>query len=326
MEYVRLGNTGLKVSRICLGCLSFGRSDWREWTVDDSEGRLIVKQALERGINYFDTANVYSNGGSEKVLGGALAEMAPRASVVISTKVFNPMGPGPTERGLSRKHIFESVDSSLKRLGTDYIDLLVIHRFDPETPIVETVQALGDLVRAGKVLYLGASSMHAWQFMQMISAQRVLGLPEFVVMQNYYNLIYREEEQEMLPLCRSEGIAVTPWSPLARGFLAAETDTSSSIRMKTDTISTGQLAIGGEQDRVIAERVRVVARELGVKPAKVALSWVLGRQGVVAPVVGADAPSHVDEAVDALDLLLSPEQCAFLEEPYQHRVLRGLEP
>ena len=220
MDYVRFGTTGLNVSRLCLGCMTYGDPGWREWVLDEEASRPFIREALESGINFFDTADMYSLGNSEEVLGRALKDMARRDEVVIATKVYNPMGPKPNQKGLSRKHIMEAIDASLKRLGTDYVDLYIIHRFDPNTPVEETIEALDDVVRAGKALYLGASSMWAWQFMKMLGLQRANGLAPFVSMQNYVNLVYREEEREMLPLCRAEGIAVTPWSPLARGFLA----------------------------------------------------------------------------------------------------------
>src|SRR5688572_29678048 len=235
MEYVRLGSTGLKVSRLCLGCMTYGDPGWRDWVLDEAASRPFIREAWEAGINFFDTANMYSLGRSEEVLGRAIKELARRDEVVIATKVYNPMGQRPTQRGLSRKHVMDAIDASLRRLGTDYVDLYIIHRFDHATPVEETVEALSDVVRAGKARYLGASSMWAWQFMKMLGLQRARGLAPFVSMQNYVNLVYREEEREMLPLCRAEGIAVTPWSPLARGYLAGSAVAGAeTVRARTD--------------------------------------------------------------------------------------------
>ncbi|MEK0084579.1 aldo/keto reductase [Benzoatithermus flavus] len=324
MEYVRLGNTGLQVSRLCLGCMTYGDPGWREWVLDEAASRPFIKEALEAGINFFDTADMYSLGRSEEILGRALKDMARRDEVVIATKLYNPMGPKPTQRGLSRKHVMEAIDASLKRLGTDYVDLWIIHRFDYATPVEETVEALSDVVKAGKALYLGASSMWAWQFMKMLGLQRARGLAPFVSMQNYLNLVYREEEREMLPLCRSEGIAVTPWSPLARGFLAGSKprEGASTTRARTDSYQQA-LGLGSEQDYTILERVEEIARRLGVKPAQVALAWVLGVPGVTAPIVGASKPHHLKDALGALEITLDAETRAFLEEPYRPRPVSG---
>src|SRR3954452_4814747 len=243
MDYVRLGSTGLNVSRLCLGCMTYGSKKWRDWILEEEESRPFFRRALEAGINFFDTADMYSDGASEEVTGRALKELAPRDQVVIATKVFNPMGDDPNQRGLSRKHIHHAIDESLKRLGTDYVDLYQIHRFDSSTPIEETLRALDDVVRAGKALYVGASAMYAWQFMKMLATSDRLGLARFSTMQNYYNIIYREEEREMLPLCRSEGIAITPFSPLARGFVVGnrrKEDYGETVRAKTDEFSRRQ--------------------------------------------------------------------------------------
>ena len=326
MEYVRFGNTGLKVSRLCLGCMTYGDPGWREWVLDEEASRPFIRDAYEHGINFFDTADMYSLGRSEEVLGKALKELARRDEVVIATKLFNPMGKAPNQRGLSRKHVMEAIDASLKRLGTDYVDLYIIHRFDHETSIEEAIEALSDVVKSGKALYLGASSMFAWQFMKMLGLQQARGLVPFVSMQNYVNLIYREEEREMLPLCRSEGIAVTPWSPLARGFLAgagAREGAAATTRARTDSFATGWLGIGSEQDHAIAQRVGEVARRLGVKPAQVALAWVLGLSGVTSPIVGASKPHHLGDAVGALSVTLDAETRAYLEEPYRPRPVQG---
>ena len=267
---------------------------------------------------------MYSNGRSEEVVGRALKELARRDEVVIATKLYNPMGPKPTQKGLSRKHVMEAIDASLKRLGTDYVDLYIIHRFDPSTPVEETVEALGDVVKAGKALYLGASSMWAWQLMKMLGLQRARGLAPFVSMQNYVNLVYREEEREMLPLCRAEGIAVTPWSPLARGFLAGSKPRAgaATVRARTDTYQDA-LGLGAEQDHAILERVETVAARLGVKPAQVALAWVCGLPGVTSPIVGASKPHHLEDALAAMAITLDAETRAYLEEPYRPRPVAG---
>jgi aryl-alcohol dehydrogenase-like predicted oxidoreductase len=324
MDYVRFGTTGMQVSRLCLGCMTYGDPGWREWVLDEEASRPFIREALERGINFFDTADMYSLGRSEEIVGRALRDFARRDEVVIATKVFNPMGPKPNQRGLSRKHIMEAVDASLKRLGTDYIDLYIIHRFDPQTPVEETVEALSDVVKAGKALYLGASSMWAWQFMKMLGLQRAKGLLPFVSMQNYVNLIYREEEREMLPLCRQEGIAVTPWSPLARGFLAGSRPRQGEVtlRGRTDTIMD-TLGMGSEQDYAVAERVNTVAERLGCKPAQVALTWVLGLPGVTSPIIGASKPHHLDDAIGALGVTLDAETRAYLEELYRPKQVSG---
>jgi aryl-alcohol dehydrogenase-like predicted oxidoreductase len=324
MDFVRFGNTGLKVSRLCLGCMTYGDPGWREWVLDEEASRPFIRDAIERGINFFDTADMYSVGRSEEVVGRALKEMAPRDEVVIATKVFNPMGPKPNQRGLSRKHIMEAIDASLKRLGTDYVDLYIIHRFDPDTPVEETIEALSEVVTAGKALYIGASSMWSWQFMKMIGLQRANGLAAFASMQNYVNLIYREEEREMLPLCRNEGIAVTPWSPLARGFLGGNRPKQGevTVRGRTDSYMDA-LGMGSEQDYSIAERVSSVAERLGCKPAQVALAWVLGIRGVTSPIVGASKPHHLEDAVGALRIELDAQTRAYLEEPYAPKKVSG---
>ena len=284
MQYVRFGKTGVKVSPLCLGCMTYGDKKWREWVLGEEEGRTHIKAALEAGINFFDTANVYSLGVSEEILGRAIRDFARRDEVVIATKVRGEMGPKPNQSGLSRKHIMESIDASLKRLGMDYVDLYIIHRFDYGTPIEETIQALADVVKAGKALYLGASSMWSWQFEKMLTLQRERGLAPFVSMQNYYNLIYREEEREMLPLCKAEGMAVTPWSPIARGFLAGSMPSQGekTLRGRTDNFAQ-LLGLGAtDTDYEIAERVRQVAEKLGVSRAAVAIAWVLANSTVTA--------------------------------------------
>jgi aryl-alcohol dehydrogenase-like predicted oxidoreductase len=323
MNYVRLGTTGLKVSRICLGMMTYGTPKWRPWILDEEASRPFVKRALELGITFFDTADMYSDGASEEVLGRAIRDFGRREDVVIGTKVFNPMGPGVNDRGLSRKHIFDAIDASLKRLGMDYVDLYQIHRYDPETPIEETLEALNDVVRAGKARYIGASSMFAWQFAQALAVSDRRGFARFVSMQNHYNLAYREEEREMLPLCRAEGIGVIPWSPLARGLLAGsrraglEGDTS---RAKSDDYAP---KLYEDSDLIVADRVVQTARRRGIPPARVALAWLLSRPGVTAPIVGASRIEHLDDAVGSLEVSLSAEECRFLEEPYRPHSIRG---
>jgi aryl-alcohol dehydrogenase-like predicted oxidoreductase len=324
MDYVRFGKTGMRVSRICLGCMTYGSTKWRDWVLDDEASRPFIKSALESGINFFDTADMYSDGASEEVLGRALKDFAVRRDVVIATKVFNPMGPGVNARGLSRKHIMEAIDASLRRLKTDYVDLYQIHRFDYETPIEETVEALSDVVRAGKALYVGASSMWAWQFARMISIARENGFAEFVSMQNFYNLVYREEEREMMPFCAAENIAVIPWSPLARGYLAGSGigESASTVRGRSDQY-TRLLGLGSRQDEAVRRRVIETAEKLGVKPAVVALAWVLAKSPVTAPIVGASKPHHLGDAVAALSLKLDARTIARLVEPDHPKPVTG---
>jgi 1-deoxyxylulose-5-phosphate synthase len=323
MQYVKLGNTGLTVSRLCLGAMSFGDPASRPYILPEEEGRPFIRRALELGINFFDTADMYSDGASEEVLGRALRDFARRDDVVIATKVFYPMGDAPNARGLSRKHIMAAIDASLRRLGTDHVDLYQIHRWDDTTPIEETLEALHDVVRAGKALYLGASSMFAWQFTKALYLARMHGWTRFVSMQNHYNLVYREEEREMLPLCRSEGIAVLPWSPLARGFLIGNRSREGggeTARAKADRFAHSLYY--ADSDFAIVDRVGEVARRRGVPRAQVALAWLLRQPGVTAPIFGATKMPHLEDAVAALDLALSDQECAELEEPYQpHRVL-----
>ncbi|MGY4495557.1 aldo/keto reductase [Pseudomonas sp. TE3610] len=321
MHYTRLGTAGLQVSTLCLGCMTYGDPAWRDWVLDEAASRPFIKQALDSGINFFDTADMYSVGASEHVLGRALLDYAPRDEVVIATKVNYPMSDKPNAQGLSRKHILSSIDASLKRLGTDHIDLYVIHRFDPHTPIEETLDALDTVVRSGKARYIGASSMHAWQFMRMLSVQRQHGLAQFVSMQNHYNLIYREEEREMLPLCREMGIGVTPWSPLARGLLAGSRKTQ-TLRAATDKPAHLWYDHHAEEDAIVSA-VAQVAAERGVPPAQVAMAWVASRAGVTSPIIGATKARHLEDAIAGINLVLTAEEVARLEQPYRPRAVAG---
>jgi aryl-alcohol dehydrogenase-like predicted oxidoreductase len=313
MEHVRFGQTGLKVSRLCLGGMSLGSSAWKGWVQDDATSTAIVRRAFELGINFFDTADWYSLGRSEEVIGRSLLQLAPRHELVLATKVFYPMSDDPNDRGLSRKHILESIDRSLTRLGTDFVDLYTVHAFDPETPIEETMQALHDVVRQGKARYLGASTMYAWQFSEMNAVARANGWTPFVNMQCQLSLLYREEEREMIPYCAHKGIAVTTFSPLARGYLAAA---APNARTKHDPYLEW---FGDAIDQEIARRARTVAEARGVTPAAVALAWVAGSPNITAPLIGADAPDQVDAAVVAASLTLTTEERDFLEAPYRPR-------
>lgn len=330
MEYTTLGRTGLQVSRICLGCMTYGSPTWQAWVLDEEASLPSIQRAWEAGINFFDTADVYSLGRSEEILGAALRTLnIRREEVVIASKVYFAMSGDRNDRGLSRKHIHHAVDASLKRLGVEYIDLYQIHRFDRLTDIEVTLEALGDLVRAGKVLHLGASSMFAWQFARMLFTADRLGVPRFVTMQNHYNLIYREEEREMIPLCRAEGIAMLPWSPLARGFLAGNrkrgtsgtpADRGDTARAQSDCFAADNYFT--DNDFEVVDRVIAVAAERETSPARVALAWILSKPGVVAPIVGTTKPAHLDDAVAALDLRLTEDEVRRLEAPYRpHPVL-----
>ncbi len=321
MEYVRFGNTGLQVSRLCLGCMSYGEPDRgnHAWTLSEEKSRPFIKQALELGINFFDTANVYSDGSSEEIVGRALKDFTSREEVVIATKVNSRMRPGPNGAGLSRKAIFAEIDASLKRLVTDYVDLYQIHRFDYDTPIDETLEALHEVVKSGKARYIGASSMYAWQFAQMLATSDRKGWTRFVSMQNYVNLLYREEEREMLPLCKAEGIAVIPWSPLARGRLTRDWD-KSSARSETDEFGKTLYAGTEDADKKVVDSVAQVAEKRGLPRAQIALAWVLTK--ATSPIVGATKASHLDDAVAALELKLSEDEISALETPYiPHRVM-----
>ena len=323
MDYVRLGQTGLKVSRICLGTLIYGTPKWRPYVLDEAASRPFFARALEHGINFFDTADMYSAGISEEVTGRALRDFATRDNVVIATKAYYPMSDDPNDRGLSRKHLLRAVDNSLRRLGTDYIDLYQIHRWDPDTPIEETLTALHEIVRSGKVRYIGASSMMSWQLARALYLADRLGLTRFVSMQNHYNLVYREEEREMLPLCLEEGIGVIPWSPLARGFLAGNRRSASDAdtqRGRTDSLAHGMYYAPG--DFTVADRVAEIAAARGVKPAQIALAWVLRQPGITAPIIGASKIEQMIQAVGALGVILSDDEVRRLEEPYvPHQVL-----
>ncbi len=322
MEYVRFGSTGMKVSRICLGCMSYGRvtEQWK-WALDEEQSRPFIKKALELGINFFDTADIYSRGASEEVVGKALRDFASRDELVIATKVRSPMGPEPNNQGLSRKHILSSIDASLRRLGTDYVDLYQIHRWDYETPIEETLEALNDVVRAGKARYIGASSMYAWQFAKALFTSDMHGWARFVSMQPHYNLIYREEEREMLPLCLDQKIAVIPWSPLARGWLTRKPskERNETMRAQTDLFSS---YLYKDEDTKIAQKVSDVADARGLPMAQVALAWMLSKPVITAPIIGATKPQHLEDAVAALDVKLTSQEIQLLEEAYQpHPVL-----
>jgi aryl-alcohol dehydrogenase-like predicted oxidoreductase len=323
MEYIRFGNTGMKVSRICLGCMSYGGPNERwPWALDEETSRPFIRQALELGINFFDTANVYSNGRSEEILGKALRDFgANRDEVVIATKVFFEVGPGPNQGGLSRKHILSSIDASLQRLGMDYVDLYQIHRWDYNTLIEETLEALNDVVRAGKARYIGASAMYAWQFAKALYSADLHGWTRFVSMQPHYNLIYREEEREMLPLCQDQTIAVIPYSPLAKGLLARKPNKARDETLRARTDSVGR-RLYNEEDLTIAQRVCEVADARGLPMAQIALAWMLSKPVVTAPIIGATKPHHLEDAVAAVSVQLTPEEIQQLEESYQpHPVL-----
>ncbi|KKI20239.1 aldo/keto reductase [Sphingomonas sp. Ag1] len=324
MEYVRLGMTGLEISRLCLGCMTYGdpaRGN-HEWTIDEHRSRPLLRQAFEAGITFFDTANVYSDGSSEEIVGRAVREFSRREDVVIATKVHGRMRPGPNGAGLSRKAIMHEIDASLMRLGTDYVDLYQIHRFDHDTPIEETLEALHDVVKAGKARYIGASSMYAWQFATMLHVAEANGWTRFVSMQNYLNLLYREEEREMLPLCAAEGIGVIPWSPLARGRLTRDWD-ESTPRSETDKFGQTLYRRTAEADRTVVEAVARVAAGRGVPRAQIALAWVLAKPEVSAPIVGASKVAHLEDAIAALDIVLSDAEIAELEAAYVPHAVVG---
>ena len=324
MKHINLGNTGLEISLLCLGCMTFGAPERGDhpWTLPEQQSRPLIRKAIEMGINFFDTANAYSDGTSEEIVGQALKDYTRRDEVVIATKVFFPMSKGPNGGGLSRKSIFTAIDASLRRLGTDYVDLYQIHRWDPTTPIEETLEALHDVVKAGKARYLGASSMYAWQFAKALHLARENGWTPFVSMQNFYNLLYREEEREMLPLCKDERIAVLPWSPLARGRLARPWD-AETPRTQTDTFGNRLFAGSMESDRKVVEQVAAIATAREVPRAQVALAWVAQKSVVTAPIVGASKPQHLDDALAALTLDLTESEIAQLEAPYVPHAVAG---
>ena len=323
MEYVKLGNTGMDVSRFCLGCMGFGDSEaWvHKWLLNEEDSRPVIKKALDLGINFFDTANVYSLGKSEEILGRALKDYAKRDEVVIATKVHGKMHDGPNGSGLSRKAIMSEIDKSLKRLGTDYVDLYIIHRWDYNTPIEETMEALHDIVKAGKARYIGASAMYAWQFQKALHTAEKNGWTRFVSMQNHLNLIYREEEREMIPLCKEEKIALTPYSPLASGRLTRNLSETTK-RSETDQIAVSKYGSTEEADRLVIERLAAVAERRGIPRLHVALAWLLQKEPVTIPIIGATKLSHLEDAVPALSVKLEPEEITFLEEPYvPHKVI-----
>jgi aryl-alcohol dehydrogenase-like predicted oxidoreductase len=320
VDFVRLGHTGLKVSRLCLGCMTYGSSKWRPWVLDEEASLPFFKRAIEAGINFFDTADVYSQGESERVTGKALKEFAKRHEVVIATKVNGPMGGDPNNRGLSRKHIMDAIDRSLTRLGVDYVDLYQIHRFDYDTPIEETLEALNDVVRAGKARYIGASSMYAWQFMKMLDVSRDRGWTPFVSMQPQYNLVYREEEREMLPLCADQGVGVIPWSPLARGFLAG--GRASPGEGNTERARTDEFAVRlyyQDADYKVLEALEGVAKARGVPNMQIALAWALKNPAVTSPIIGTSKAHHLDDATAALKITLTEDEVKALEAPYNSK-------
>jgi 1-deoxyxylulose-5-phosphate synthase len=324
MKYTNLGRSGLKVSRLCLGMMTYGSSQWRPWVLNEEESRPFVQKALELEFNFFDTADMYSRGVSEEILGRALKDFAKRENIVVATKVFFPMSDDPNDQGLSRKHILQSIDRSLRRLKMDYVDLYQIHRWDYQTPIQETMEALDHVVRSGKALYIGASSMFAWQLAKALHTADQHGWSRFVSMQNHYNLVYREEEREMIPFCRSEGIGLIPWSPLARGFLAGnrnKKDWGETLRAKTDDYA--QKLYYQDSDFEIAKRVGELAQRHGVSPMQIALAWILHQPGIAAPIIGASKLHHLEEAADALEISLDSEELKLLEEPYRPREVLG---
>ncbi len=323
MRYTQLGNSGLEISRICLGCMTYGTPKWRPWVLDEVDSRPFYKKALDLGINFFDTADMYSMGVSEEVTGRALGEMAKMEEIVLATKVHFPMGDGPNMGGISRKHIVQACESSLRRLGVETIDLYQIHRFKSTVPIEETLGALDHLVHQGKVRYIGASSGYAWQMARALSTSEKNGWARFISMQNHYNLVYREEEREMIPLCIEEGVGIIPWSPLARGRLARTTPSPESGTTRADSDTYAVDLYDSPSDLKVIEAGRAVARELGIAPSEVALAWLLQKKGVSAPIVGATKIEHLESAVRALDVTLSDEHIRALEEPYQPHAVRG---
>jgi aryl-alcohol dehydrogenase-like predicted oxidoreductase len=326
MEYVRFGNTGMKVSRLCLGTMTYGKPNERwKWALSEEESRPFIRKALDLGINFFDTADMYSYGASEEVVGTALKESARRDDVVIATKVFNPMSPAPNDRGLSRKHIMNSIDTSLRRLKTDYVDLYQTHRWDYETPIEETMEALHDVVKAGKALYIGASSMYSWQFAKALFTADLHGWTRFASMQPHYNLIYREEEREMIPLCHDQNIAVIPWSPLARGLLAGKRSEKGKETLRAKTDGFVKILYKADTNAAIIERLTEIADQRKLPEAQVALAWMLSKPDITAPIIGASKPGHLEDAVASLSVKLTPDEITYLEELYQPIPVSGHE-
>jgi aryl-alcohol dehydrogenase-like predicted oxidoreductase len=325
MKYTNLGASGLVVSRICLGCMSFGRpgAGRHEWTIDEGDSRTIMRQALEGGINFFDTANEYSAGTSEEFVGRAIADFAHRDEIVLATKAYAPWRAAPNTGGLSRKALFQAIDDSLARLGTDYVDLFQIHRWDHNVPIEETMEALHDIVKAGKARYIGASSMYAWQFAKAQFTAERHGWTKFISMQPQVNLVYREEEREMIPLCIDQGVGVLPWSPLARGMLTRDWN-EKTARSQTDMFSAYLYRATADNDQQIVEAVAAVAQERGLPRAQIAMAWLLGKAGITAPIIGATKPSHLHDAIAAVDVTLSPDEIKRLESPYLPHAVIGL--
>jgi aryl-alcohol dehydrogenase (NADP+) len=325
MQYVNLGKSGLKVSRLCLGMMSYGDKKWRQWVLEEKEALPFVRRALEAGINFFDTADVYSTGESERILGASLRALGVRRQdLVIATKVCNPMSDDPNDRGNSRKHILDSIDNSLARLGMDYVDLYQIHRWDYDTPIEETLEALNDVVRSGKARHIGASSMFAWQLMKALAISQARGFARFVSMQGHYNLIYREEEREMIPLCLDQGLGLIPWSPMARGFFAGDRNREGrgeTLRSQTDPFAVSLYF--RENDFSVAERVAEVAKARGVTGSQLALAWLLNKPHISSPIIGATKMDHLDQAIASLDLRLTEDEIKLIEEPYQPHPIRG---
>ncbi|MEQ8672762.1 MAG: aldo/keto reductase [Aggregatilineales bacterium] len=324
MQYTNLGNTGLKVSQICLGMMTYGTSKWRPWVLDEEESRPFVKRAIEAGINFFDTANMYSMGVSEEVTGRALGDMLPRDEYVLATKVFFKMTDKPNQGGLSRKHILSQIDASLKRLGTDYVDLYQIHRWDYDTPIEETMEALHDVVKMGKARYIGASSMFAWQFAKAQHIAETNDWTKFIAMQNHYNLVYREEEREMIPLCMDQGVGLIPWSPLARGFLAGNrTRDKQAVTARAANDPMADNMYYADADFDIVDRAKELGEKHGKSAAQIALAWMLHKPGISSPIIGASKMRHLDEAIEATKIVLNDEDIAYLEAPYQPKAIHG---
>jgi len=324
MQYTNLGKTGLKVSRLCLGMMTYGSKEWRQWVLEEEQAYPFVKRALDAGINFFDTADIYSLGVSEEVLGRTLRKFgAKRENLVIATKIFNPMSDDPNDKGLSRKHIMDGIDASLRRLGMDYVDLYQIHRWDYATPIEETMEALHDVVKAGKARYIGASSMFAWQFTQAQYVADLHGWTRFVSMQNHYNLIYREEEREMIPCCIEQGVGLIPWSPMARGFFAGNRKRDAGVSLRSQTDEYAKSMYYHDEDLAVAERADEIAKARGVTASQIALAWVLSKPYITAPIIGSSKMEHLEQAIAVLEIQLSPEEISRLEQPYRPHPILG---